>query len=197
MQIIDVIQNSPEWQEIKLGVPSSSNFDKIVTVDGKPSKQKEKYMFKLAGEKVSGMITESYQNFAMQRGIEMEEEARQLYQLLNSVEIETVGFCLAEGYGCSPDGLVGQEGCIEIKCPLPATHVGYLLDNKLPTDYFQQVQGQLLVTGRKWVDFMSYAPGIKPLIIRVERDDKFLTTLKAELGLFCKQLSEIIEKIKI
>jgi len=195
MKIINVEQRSPEWYACRLGVPTASNFDKIVTMKGDPSKQAEKYMFKLAGEKVSGACEESYTNGAMQRGIELEDEARQLYQIINGVEVEQVGFCLADGYGCSPDGLV-EDGLIEIKCPSIAVHVGYLLDNKLPSDYFQQVQGQLLVTGRKWCDFVSYYPGIKPLIVRVEPDKAFLKALNIELQVFCKLLDETISKIR-
>ena len=196
MEIINVVQGTPEWFEARRGIPSSSNFDKIVTTAGKPSKQKEKYMYKLAGEKVSGISEETYQNATMQRGSEMEAEARQLYELTKGVEVQEVGFCIEGGYGASPDGLVASEGLVEIKCPLVATHVGYLLKNKLPTDYFQQTQGQLLVTGREWVDFMSYYPGLRPLLIRVERDEVFLKALRIELEVFVSELKDTIERIK-
>ena len=199
MQIINCEQLSPEWFEARCGVPSASNFDKLITSKGLPSKQRERYMYKLAGEKVSGTVEETYQNAAMLRGIEMEEEARDLYTVVTGRTVTEVGFCISDGpfkYGCSPDGLVGDDGSIEIKCPMAATHVGYLLANKLPTDYFQQVQGQLFVTGRKWTDFVSYYPGIKPLIIRVERDEVFIAALSIELIVFCKELETIINKIK-
>jgi hypothetical protein len=196
MKIINVEQRSPEWYAARLGVPSASNFDKIVMVKGERSKQAEKYMYKLAGEILSGTAEESYQNAAMQRGTELEAEARNLYQMINDVEVEEVGFCITDGYGCSPDGFVGDDGLIEIKCPQMATHVGYLLDAKAPTDYFQQTQGQLLVTGRKWCDFVSHYPAIKPLIVRVERDEKFLKALKSELESFCQELKDIVEKLK-
>ena len=198
MKIINCEQGTPEWFNAKTGVPSASNFDSIVTTKGIVSKSKTKYLYRLAGEKVSGIIEETYQNAAMLRGIEMEHEARNLYSVLNDVTVEEVGFCLSEGkyvFGASPDGLVESDGGIEIKCPTQVVHVEYLLDNKLPTKYFQQVQGCLLVTGRKWWDFMSYYPGIKPLIIRVERDEKFIEALSTELKLFCLELNDVIEKI--
>lgn len=196
MKIINCEQGSLEWFEARLGIPSSSNFDKIITTAGKPSKQREKYMYRLAGEAVSGVLEESYQNAAMLRGIEMEDEAKQLYTLITGNEVIEVGFCVEEGYGASPDGLIAEKGCLELKCPLVATHVGYLLANKLPTDYFQQVQGQLLVTGREWADFMSYSPGLKPMIVRVNRDETFINALKIELAVFCEELRVVIGKIK-
>lgn len=197
MQIIDYPQLSSEWFATRCGIPSASNFDKIVTSKGDPSKQAIKYMYRLAGEKVSESYEETYQNAAMLRGIEMESEARNLYEVINEVEVEEVGFCLHDdGFGCSPDGLVGSNGTVEIKCPLMATHVGYLLDNKLPTEYIQQVQGQLLVTGREYTDFVSYYPSIKPLIIRINRDEVFIKKLRVELELFVGELQELIKKIQ-
>ena len=196
MRIIECQQGSPEWYQAKCGIPSSSEFDKIITTKGEPSKQREKYLFRLAGETITGISEESYQNEAMLRGKEMEAEARELYHLITGKKVQEVGFCLAEGYGASPDGLVAKTGCLEIKCPNLATQVGYLLENKLPMDYWQQVQGQLLVTGREWVDFLSYFPRLKPLIVRVKRDKKFLELLEAELKKFCVELKEVVKKIK-
>jgi len=199
MRIINVEQRSPEWFEARLGVPTSSNFDKLITMAGKPSTQSKNYMYKLAGEKVSKVIEDSYQNAAMARGIELEDEARQMYQIVSGNAVEEVGFCITEGdmiCGASPDGLMGDDGLIEIKCPAVHTHVGYLMDNKLPSEYFQQVQGQLLVTGRKYCDFVSYFPGIKPLIIKVERDEDFLKLLKVELTMFCGKLNMTIKQLK-
>lgn len=196
MKIINCIQNSPEWFAAKCGIPSASNFDKLLTANGTVSKQRTKYLYRLAGETITGMQEESYQNVAMLRGKELEAEGRQLYQLISGQEVKEVGFCLAEGYGASPDGFVGENGLLEIKCPIMATHIGYLLENKLPIDYLQQIQGQLLVTNREWVDFMSYYPGIKPLIVRIKRDEIFLEILTKELKVFCKELKVIVKKIK-
>lgn len=198
MQIFKFEQKSDEWKKIRLGLPTSSNFDKIVTSKGEPSKQKQKYIYQLAGERVSGVAEESYQSQAMLRGVETEEEARRFYEFTTGEIVKKVGFCLSDcgRYGASPDGLVGEDGLVEIKCPTLAVHVGYLLDNKLPTDYFQQTQGQLFVTGRKWSDFISYFPGIKPLLIRVERNEEFIKCLESELKTFCDELEIVIGKIK-
>jgi len=149
MKIYDFKQGSDEWFKIRAGIPTASNFDKIITSKGEPSKQCQKYLYKVAGEYITGVPEETYQNMAMQRGIEMESEARNLYTVVTDNEVKGVGFCVGDPvyeYGASPDGLVGASGCIEIKCPGIAIHVEYLLDNKLPTAYYQQIQGQLLVT---------------------------------------------------
>ena len=196
MKVIDCIQGSEQWHLAKCGIPSASNFDKIITTDGKRSKSAEKYLYQLAGEKIIGKPEESYQNNDMLRGQEMEAEARQLYELTTEETVTQVGFCIDNGYGCSPDGLVGKDGLLEIKCPKLSTHVSYLLANKLPTEYYQQVQGQLLVTGRKWVDFVSYFPAIKPFIIRVVPDKEFQKALRVELELFCEELTEVVKKLE-
>jgi putative phage-type endonuclease len=199
MQILNCEQRSDEWFKARLGVPTASNFDKIVTTKGEPSKSRKAYLYKLAGEAVSGSQEDIYQSQAMLRGTELESEAVEFYQMVKSVSVDPVGFCLTEGrhtYGASPDGLVGEDGSIEIKCPLMATHVGYLIDNKLPTKYIQQVQGQLLVTGKKWTDFISYYAGLRPLIIRVEPDKKLIALMKAEIEIFCQDLEKTIKQIR-
>jgi putative phage-type endonuclease len=198
MKMISVAQRTPEWYAARAGKPTASGFDRIVTSDGKPSKQAQKYMYQLAGEKILGMPEETYQNAAMQRGVELEAEARQYYELVTGTTVQEVGFCLddTESFGCSPDGLVGEDGLIEIKCPSLAVHVDYLLRGALPSDYIQQVQGQLLVTGRKWCDFVSYYPGIRPLVVRVARNEDFIKKLSVELELFCADLKTVINKIQ-
>jgi len=198
MKILDFKQQTPEWFSARCGLPTSSNFDKIVTSDGKPSKQREKYLYTVAGEKVSGIKEDTFQSFAMTKGIEKEAEARNLYEMLYDVKVQEVGFCLADNglWGCSPDGLIGDDGGVEIKCPLIHTHVGYLLKGKLLEDYFQQAQGSLFVTGRKWWDIMSYYAGLKPVIIRVTPDKAFHKALEIELTIFTKELADLIERIK-
>lgn len=199
MLVLDVEQQSPEWFAARCGIPTASNFDKIVTTKGESSKQYKKYLYQLAGELVAGSREETYQNAAMTRGIELEAEARELYELVTDNSVDTVGICYAnedKKYSCSPDGLIGEDGVLEIKCPLMATHVEYLLKGKLPTTYFQQVQGQLFVTNKKWCDFVSYYPALKPLIVRVERDEEFISKLEVALTNFCNELQEVIKKIK-
>ncbi len=198
MITLDCEQGSAEWLALRCGLPTASNFDKLVTAKGEPSKQAQKYLYALAAEKVSGIKEEGFQSQAMQKGIENEAEAVAYYELTQGVDVQTVGFCLHDSkrFGASPDRLVGSEGLLEIKCPLPHTHVGYLLEENLLADYFQQVQGQLFVTGRKWCDLMSYSRGLKPLIIRVQRDEAFILKLQSALETFCNELEKTVEKIK-
>lgn len=199
MRIIECNQGSPEWFAARCGIPTSSNFDKILTIEGDLSKQREKYLYQLAGERVTKTAEEPYQNSAMERGKALEDEARKFYEVLTKKTVKQVGFCVTEGatvYGASPDGLIGKDGLLEIKCPLMSTHVSYLLKGVLPPDYFQQTQGQLLVTGRKWVDFISYYPGLKPLLIRVKPHNQFISILKATMGIFCSDLDKLARRIK-
>ena len=195
----DIKQGTPEWNALRAGIPTASGFDKIVTTKGEPSKQRQKYLYQLSAERVTGIKEDSYQNAIMQRGIEMEEEGRGMYELMTGNDVSVVGFCYRDKkklYGCSPDGLIGDDGVLEIKSPLSYTHVGYLLKEVFPMDYFAQVQGQLFVTGRKYVDFFSYYPGIKPMLIRVEPDKKFIGALQVELEIFCEELDKITEKLR-
>jgi putative phage-type endonuclease len=199
MIIDNCAQGSPEWLACRVGLPTASNFDKLVTTKGEQSKQRQKYLYTLAGERLIGKKEETYQNGAMQRGIEMEVEARSFYEMNKNVDVVQVGICYPDKkklYGASPDGLVGDDGILEVKCPILSTMVGYMIDGKLGVDYLQQVQGQMLVTGRKWVDLLAYYPGITPIIERIERDEPFIKALKAELVLFVHELGIITEKLR-
>ena len=197
MQIIQCVQGSEEWLKARLGLPTASCFNKIVKVNGSPSDQAKKYGYRLAGQKVSGVVDYSYQSQAMLNGIQLESEARRVYSEINDVYVEEVGLCIHDNgkSGCSPDGLVLDNGGLEIKCPSLETHVEYLVNDRLPTVYFQQVQGSLYVTGRDYWDFMSYCPGIKPLIIRVYRDSLFIDKLDKAIDRFDQCIQEYIKKI--
>jgi len=193
----DVAQGSEEWFALRCGIPTSSNFDKIVTTKGEPSKSAKNYLYQLAGERVAEAKAGTYQNAIMQRGIELEVEARALFQMIKT-EVEEVGICYPDEekrYACSPDGLSPESG-LEIKCPLIHTHVGYLLDGTLPTEYIQQIQGAMLITGFTHWWFMSYYPGLPPLILDVARDYKFTATLTIALNEFCDSLDSITARLR-
>jgi len=199
MIIIECDQRSEQWFSEKAGVPGSSSFDKIATTKGEPSKQRTGYMHQLAAEAITGRIEQGYTNAFMEEGTAREDESRGLYELIKGVTVEQVGFIYPDEekkYGCSPDGLINRERGLEMKNPLPKTQVAYLLKNELPTDYFQQVQGSLFITGFERWDFMSYSPGLPPLIIPVYRDEPFIKKLKEELDRFCFELAGVIKKLK-
>jgi len=196
---IDCVQGENQWFAERLGRPSSSRFGEILTPGGESSRQAHKYMLELAGEKIIGFKPESYQSAAMLRGSEMENKARQLYEIINDVEVRQIGCCFQDDrklWVSSPDGLIGNEGLVEIKCPTLPVSVEYLLSKKVPPVYKPQLQGQLLTSGRQWVDFFSYHPGLPPLTIRVVRDEFFIAKLRAELDKFCAELAMTVRKLK-
>ncbi len=204
MIIINCKQGSEGWLNEKVGKPSASNASKIVTNAGKQSKQREGYLYELAGERITGKKEEGYSNKNMEVGIERELESRTYYEIINDVDVAEVGVIYKDEekkFLCSPDGLVLKPGAephlgLEMKNVIPKTQVKYLLTNTLPSEYLSQIQFSLYITGFKFWDFLSYVPGMKPLIIRVERDENFLTSLEFELSLFCKELDIIVNKIK-
>jgi putative phage-type endonuclease len=193
-------QLSEEWYAKRCGVPSASNFNKIVTTKGEISKQSDNYIFQLAGERILGFKEEGYTNANMQRGIDLEGEAIQYYELYSDDKVEKVGIVYQDErklFSCSPDGLVqSKKRGLEIKCPLLHTHVGYLYKNELPKDYYQQVQGCLFVTGYESWDFMSYYPGLPPLIIRIFPNKNFHHRLEYSLDIVCHRIDEVEELLK-
>lgn len=199
MIIEDMDQGSPEWFAARVGIPSASVLDKIITTKGELSKSGKKLMYQLAGERIVGEKEEGYTNGAMQRGIELEPEARALFQLVTGLEAKEAGICYKDekkAFSCSPDGLVGDGAGLEIKCPSLAVHVEYLLGNKLPTAYFQQVQGSLYITGLERWHFFSYYPGMPPFHIVVERDEIWIGKLAKALDDFVVELDEIYNTLQ-
>lgn len=197
MIILECEQNSPEWEAARLGIPTASNFDKIVTSKGERSKQREKYLFELAGERITGEAKSGYTNANMDRGHEREDESRSMYSFVTGVEVQRVGFCYFDEkkeFGCSPDGLVGEDGGFETKDAAPHIQIDRLKNGWSKAQYLQQVQGSICVTGRKWWDLQSYSRGIKPVVIRFERDDDFIKKLAIEIRLFNNELKTIVEK---
>jgi putative phage-type endonuclease len=187
MQIIrNIDQGSEQWLKLRLGVATASNFDKIITSTGKESESLKKYALQLATELMLETPEPSFKNDVMARGNELEPLARDAYQeqSFNVVEQITMFKSDCGNFGYSPDGLVDDDGLVEIKCPIATTHFKYLLDNKIPSDYWQQVQGGLWVSQRKWIDFVSYNSYFKDkklFIVRVERDEEYIAKL-AELA---------------
>ena len=179
MRLIECEQGSPEWLTHRLGVPSASQFSKIVTGKGGKSTQVEAYINQLVAEELTGETTLVYVNEHMKRGTELEPDARELYEALTGQTVQEVGFCLHDtvNAGCSPDGLIGEDGGLEIKCPAPATHVEWVKAGVVPSKHLQQIMNCLWVTGRSWWDFMSYHQTMKPLIVRVERDEEYIAAL--------------------
>lgn len=185
-------QRTPEWFAARRGIPTASGFKQIITSRGEKSTSANTYMNKLLAEWMVGE-SEDYQNEWMVRGTELEPEARKWFEFVTDLEVKEEGFitCLDGMCGCSPDGLVGDDSGLEIKCPAPQTHIKYLLDGKLPSDYVPQVQGSMYITGRKSWHFVSYLPNAKNLHIEVARDDEWCEKFDAIIRKF---LADLLDK---
>jgi hypothetical protein len=183
-------QGTAAWLQARLGVPSASRFGDIVT----PAKLDlatgaSKYLDELLAEWMLGAPLPDMRSAWMLRGEELQGEAAAAYTLLTDHEMRAPGFCMTDDgrYGATPDGMIGDDGCVELKCPSPAVHVRYLRGGQVPQEYVPQVLGQLLVTGRAWCDFVSYYPGLPLLVVRTERDER-LAKLAQTLDAFCAEL---------
>ena len=195
----NVIQGSDEWFDLKLGKPSASNASKIITNSGKQSKQREGYLYTLAAEIITGQHVNNFISDAMQEGKNREQDSRTLYEVITGSKVEQVGLIWQDEKKeilCSPDGIIEENYGLELKNVLPKTQVKYLLQNRLPVEYFSQVQFSLFVTGFQRWDFFSYSPGLKPLFIKVTRDEDFIKSLEIEINLFLAELKNIVKKVK-
>ncbi len=194
MQIFKCEQGSDEWYAVKLGKVSASHFSEVLN----KKTGRMTYMFRLLGERLSCEAYEAYSNKTMDRGTEVEAEARAYYAALYG-PVEQVGFVqLNDWVGCSPDGLVGSDGLLEIKCPQPNTHLTYIYNDLLPSVYKPQVQGNLWITERKWCDFISFDPRVEVRPFwkhRVFRDEKYINVLSLAVEVFVKELLELEAKI--
>lgn len=201
MKIIDCIQGTGDWWEARKGVPTASNFDRIVTSKGLPSKGMTKYIAELISDRAClcpPYFTEQGRPItkAMSNGTSCEPEARRYLEMELGLDIRQVGFCLTDDgrFGCSPDGLIGDDGGVELKCPELKTHAEYLMKGEVPRQYKAQVHGSMIVTERPYWMFMSYAPGLDPLIIRVTPDE-FTDKLRAALEIFWERYQEACAKL--
>lgn len=192
------LQKSPEWMAARAGNPGASNVSKIITNSGEISKQRTEYLYQLAGEAITGKCEEGYQSTAMMQGSEREDGARALFEMIYGVEARQVALVYKDEwrlFHCSPDGLPG-DAVLEMKNPMMKTHVKYLLDGKLPSDYFGQCQMSLYVTERDLLYFMSAYDGLPPFILEVRRDEVFIAKLETALLDFCADLARLVERLK-
>ena len=160
-----------------------------------------KSAYELACERITGKVQESYSNAWMQRGNELEPQARAMLELEKGFDVVQVGFIkLNDDVGSSTDGLIGDDAVLEIKCPKHTTHLDYLLNNDLLySNYKTQVQGELWVTGRKKAYLCSFHPdfnGNDLIVLEIERDEDFIKTLETEVNLFVEELKALVEKVK-
>lgn len=199
VEVITCEQGTDEWRLARLGIPTASEFSTVMAKGrgGGESVTRRKYMLTLIGERLTGEIApEGYSNAHMERGKVMEQEARDAYAFLQDVEPAQVGFIKNELAGASPDSLVGDAGLLEIKTKLPHLQLDVLLRDELPSEHVAQVQGQLWVSGREWVDFVSYWPKLRPFVKRVYRDEAYIAGLKIAVEDFTSEMLTLMEKFK-
>lgn len=190
----DIAQNDDEWDELRLGRFTASAFKDLFM--GKKTKGYEEAIYLPVFERITNQTPDSFYGKYMERGHELEPFAIERYEMDNFIEIENGGFwTLGEWIGASPDGLIGKEGLFESKAPKFNTHMKYLRDKELPELYYWQVHGQMYVTDRSWVDFYSYHPGIKPLCIRVHREEKIEQELITKLNESIEMAQEILNEL--
>ncbi|GBR15374.1 lambda exonuclease family protein [Gluconobacter frateurii] len=199
MKIHDVIQGTLEWKTLRLGIPTASEFDKIITSAGNLSSQAPAFAARLVAEIILGRSMEAdLSNVdAISRGNELEPMAALAYEFEFGVTTEKVGFITNdEGtIGISPDRLVGTDGMVEIKCPFAPAHVLYMTQG-FDRKYYPQVQGQLLFAEREWNDRVSYSDELPLYTERTFRDEPFIKKLDEALKNFHELKMEMLEKVR-
>jgi len=196
-------QGTDEWFAIRIGkVTASRVADVIAKTKSGYSASRDNYMAQLVCERLTGQKGESFTNAAMQHGTETEPLARLAYEVSQNVLVDQVGFVphpTIKMAGASPDGLVGDDGLLEIKCPNTATHIETLLSESVPTKYYTQMQFQMACTGRQWCDFVSFdnrlPTELQLFVKRVPRDSMYIRLMEDEIVQFITELDDKINKL--
>lgn len=198
IQIHTCEQGSEDWFRIRAGMPTASEFATVMASGrgGGESKTRRTYMLKLAGEILTGEPMEHFSNHHMERGKEMEAEARDLYAFMQDVDPEQCGFITNGPKGCSPDCLIGRNGMAEIKTKLPHLQLDVLLRGEVPPEHKAQTQGQLWVAEREFVDFVSYWPKLPLFVHRSYRDEAYIKTISDAVDRFNDELAALVEQIR-
>jgi putative phage-type endonuclease len=201
MKEFDVEQGSSEWHDLRKGVITASRMGRILTPKTlKLSAQADDLAAELIGEKLSLIPEEGAENFtnrAMRWGSFCESEARNWYAMERNANVRQIGFCLSDcgRWGASPDGLIDPDGVLELKAPQPNTMVKWLLAGEVPPEHLMQCHGALLTTGRAWIDFLAYCPGIPGLLVRIEPNE-LTEALRVALEAFYEKYQFALEKVK-
>ena len=203
MKIIkDIEQGTDEWKALRLGKVTASKMKDVMSNGrgGAPSKMAETYMIELIAERLTGEAKPFFENDAMKWGTKTEPLARAMFELREGLEVEEVAFIEHDNdVGMSPDGLIGGDGLIEIKCPTTTTQIKRALSDDYAADYKDQIQMQLWVSGRKYCYFLSFDPRLECaagyLLQKVERDEEYIAKMEEETTAFVLAMNEIVKKI--
>jgi putative phage-type endonuclease len=196
-------QRTEEWFSARLGkVTASRVADVLAKIKSGESASRKNYKMELVVQRLTGKAGESFTNAAMEWGTEQEPFARMAYEAHTGTFVKQEGFVdhpTIEGFGCSPDGIVG-EGLIEIKCPNTANHIETVLENKAPSKYIPQMQCQMACTGAKWCDFVSFDPRVPEdlqlFVVRVERDQEYIDSMEVEVKQFLSEVLDLFNQLK-
>jgi putative phage-type endonuclease len=196
-------QRTEEWFAARLGkVTASRVADVLAKIKSGESASRKNYKMELVVQRLTNRVGESFTNAAMEWGTEQEPFARMAYEAHTGTFVKEEGFVdhpTIEGFGCSPDGIVG-EGLIEIKAPNTANHIETVLENKAPSKYIPQMQCQMACTGAKWCDFVSFDPRVPEdlqlLVVRVERDQEYIDSMEVEVKQFLSEVLDLFNQLK-
>lgn len=193
IEVFDFPQGTPEWFQARLGLPTASEFQTVLpATDVRGKKSRQSYMDKLAGEIITGQPMESYSNPYMERGKMMEDDARRYYAFDRGTDIKQVGFVKNGRAGASPDGLIGEDGLLEIKTKAPHLLLPLMRTGEFPPEHRAQCQGALWITGRKWIDLVVYWPKFPLFVIRAQRDEGYIANLAGNVIAFNHELDEVV-----
>lgn len=202
MRVHTCEQRSPEWYKLRAGIPTASEFSKLVTSTGERSKSLAGYAKTLAAEAFAGRTLDAFEGNAWtERGREMEAEAIRLYEFVSDFAVSPVGFVTTDtGHaGCSPDGLVSDDGLVEVKCLKAENHIAAMMyyrdKGRCPPDYVQQTQGQLWITGRAWCDLIFFHPVLPLLVIRQVPDTQVTPSLPGAIVAVCSERDAVLAVI--
>lgn len=193
-----IVQGSEEWQQLRIGKVTASRIaDVLARTKTGWGASRANYAAELVAERLTGSKAETFKSDAMDRGNELEASARLMYEFINDVSVDEVPFVLhptiAES-GASPDGLIGEVGLVEIKCPNTSTHIATLQGGTIKGVYCKQMQWQMECTGREWCDFVSFDPRLPASmqlhIQRVQRDEDWLSEARKHVTSFLKEIEE-------
>lgn len=197
-------QRTAEWFAARVGKATASRIaDIIATTKTGWGASRANYAAQLVAERLTGQPTEMFSNAAMQWGTDTEAEARDAYSFFRDVDVAEIGFVdhpVIGMSGASPDGLIGADGLVEIKCPNTATHIATLQGRSVPSKYITQINWQMACTGRQWCDFASYDPrlpeAMRLFVHRIERDDAAIAQLEDQVAEFLAEVAQTVAELR-
>lgn len=198
LETFDVTQGTEEWHQLRLGIPTASKF-KVVMASGRGSNESRTrydYLCDLAGEKITGRPAETFSNAHMERGREWEPEARKLYAFQTEADVKQIGFARRGRAGCSPDGLIGNDGAVEFKSMLPRLLIKVRMRGEYPPEHEAQCQGTLWILEREWIDISIYCRDMPLFVQRIYRNDAYIRGLAMAVDQFNGELVHMMRHLE-